>query len=520
MHVVSRARAAGGAAVALIVLVFAMATSAPASAAPRGKAKGTSKKAAELVAAGEVEAALVEINQGLASAPRDLPLLLLKGQALLLLRDYEGALGAYKAFLAAGATGGNRREVLKIVANLEVVSTTSLEVEAKPGPAQIYLDSRTLDLLCEAAPTCTRPILPGRYKVIVERPGYLRASQQLKIEAGTRASVVLTMTEKPSSLTVTTSVPAEVSIDGQPAGSSPVTRELPAGDHQIEVISPGHGSEKRTVALHQGEPATLDVTLCELVGLAVTPADATVEVDGAPARREADGKLCVSPGEHTVTAKAVAFHDGSASIATRAEGPAADIALTLAPVGALLSVKGAPRGALLSIDGKVHGPLPLAAPLELPPGEHQFEITRAGMLPFRGRASLRGNEPALVALTRVRTPGKRKAWIMAGASAAATVTGVVLGVMALSKASDHDDRAKMGGVTVDDPELDDLKSSSQSYALAGDIAFIAAALSAGVSTYFFLREGRGLSEGKIQVGVGGVAGANGSSFGLSAARRF
>ena len=30
-----------------------------------------------------------------------------------------------------------------------------------------------------------------------------------------------------------------------------------------------------------------------------------------------------------------------------------------------------------------------------------------------------------MALTRVRTPGKRKAWIMAGASAAATVTGVV-----------------------------------------------------------------------------------------------
>ncbi len=519
MHVVSRARAAGGAVVALVVFCLLAWTATPeAGAAPRGKAKGTSKKAAELVAAGEVEAALVEINQGLEAAPRDLPLLLLKGQALLLLRDYEGALAAYKAFLSAGASGGNRREVLKIVANLDVVSTTSLEVEAKPGPAQVYLDSRTLGLLCEAAPTCSRPILPGRYKVIVERPGYLRATKQLQIEAGTRANVVLTLTEKPSSLTVTTSVPAEVSIDGQPVGPSPVTRELPAGEHQIEVSSPGHGSEKRTAALHLGEPATLDVTLCELVGLAVTPAEATVEVDGAPARREADGKLCVAPGEHTVTARAVAFHDGSATIA--AERPAAEVAVTLTPVGALLSVKGAPRGALLSIDGKVHGPLPLAAPLELPPGEHQFEITRAGMLPFRGRASLRGNEPALVALTRVRTPGKRKAWIMAGASAAATVTGVVLGVMALSKASDHDDRAKMGGVTIDDPELDDLKSSSQNYALAGDIAFVAAALSAGVSTYFFLREGRGLSEGKIQVGVGGVAGASGSSFGLSAARRF
>jgi PEGA domain len=295
---------------------------------------------------------------------------------------------------------------------------------------------------------------------------------------------------------------SEVTIDGQPAGPSPVSKELPAGDHEIAVASPGHGHETRTVALHEGAPVALDIPLCDLVALSVTPADASVTVDGGPARRD-DGQLCLPPGEHSVTAHAEGFHDAT-SVIPAERPPSAELALT--PVGALLSVRGAPAGALLSIDGRVQGPLPLADPLELPPGEHHFEITHAGMLPFRGHANLRGNEPALVSLTHVRRPGHPKAWIFAGVSAAAAATGVVLGVLALGKAGDHDDRAAEAGVTAGDARLDDLETSSRRLALGGDIAFLAAVLTAGTSTYFFLREGHGLSEGSIKVGAGVTAG--------------
>src|SRR6187401_1887051 len=83
-------------------------------AAPRVDVREQFKRAAQLEQDGEYEKALELIVQGLAAAPKDLKLLGLKGAVLIKLRDYAGALAAYRAYLDAGATGANRREAQKI----------------------------------------------------------------------------------------------------------------------------------------------------------------------------------------------------------------------------------------------------------------------------------------------------------------------------------------------------------------------------------------------------------------------
>jgi len=141
-------------------------------AAPRVDPREKYKVAAKLDEDGDAEKALAVIDEGLASAPKDLPLLGLKGTVLLKLRDYSGALAAYQAYLDAGAAGANRREALKIVRDLSAVRSTFLEITVANGPAAIYLDSRAQGVFCNAAPSCNRPVLPGDYKVIAERPGF------------------------------------------------------------------------------------------------------------------------------------------------------------------------------------------------------------------------------------------------------------------------------------------------------------------------------------------------------------
>ena len=156
--------------------------------APKVTAAGQYKAAAAAYGGGNYQKALELIEQGLAVAPKDLKLLGLKGSVLLELRDYPTALAAYQAYLKAGPTGANQREAQKIVNSLLAVESTFLDLTLANGPAEVYLDSKTLGVFCNAAPACHQAVLPGEYKVIIERPGFEKWTDRVKIESGRRRS--------------------------------------------------------------------------------------------------------------------------------------------------------------------------------------------------------------------------------------------------------------------------------------------------------------------------------------------
>src|SRR5689334_10256939 len=87
----------------------AIAWAAVAHASPTSEADAKRVQADRLAAAGQYDEALAVIAQGLAILPTSTRLLELKGQVLIKLPDYLGALEAYEADVAAGATGSNLR---------------------------------------------------------------------------------------------------------------------------------------------------------------------------------------------------------------------------------------------------------------------------------------------------------------------------------------------------------------------------------------------------------------------------
>src|SRR6185295_17909710 len=139
-------------------------------AAPGADVRARYQDALKQVSSGNTDQALITINEGLAIAPGDLPLLGLKGSVLMTLRDYSGALTTYLAYLDAGPTGANKRNAQKIV--LVLRTARPLDITLTNGPADIYLHSKSLGVFCTAAPTCHKPVLPGKHKVIAERPGF------------------------------------------------------------------------------------------------------------------------------------------------------------------------------------------------------------------------------------------------------------------------------------------------------------------------------------------------------------
>jgi len=277
-------------------------------ASPKVDARAKYQDAVRLDDSGEPEKALTAIEEGLAVAAenKDLPLLELKGRVMLKLRDYPGALEAYQAYLDGGATGANRREALKIVKNLEAVKSTFIDITLANGPVAIYLDSKTQGLFCTAEPSCRKGMLPGRYKVIAERDGFDRWTQQVTVEKGKTAKVDITLVEKPSLLTVRVAQSgAHVTVDDTDY-SAPAT--VSAGSHRVVVSLAGNMEERREVSAHEGKPVVLEVSLTPLVPIRVEPPGATLLLDDKPIAIE-EGNLAVPPGAHRLVARAPGFHE-------------------------------------------------------------------------------------------------------------------------------------------------------------------------------------------------------------------
>lgn len=288
-------------------------------------------EAQKAFAAGDFDAALAAIASGLASDAKSLQLLWLRADILLARRDFEGALAAYEAYLAARPRGANRRKVRKIIGNLAAVRTTLLKVTVDPGPAQVFLDSKTLGVYCEAAPTCQKGIFPGRYQLIIEGPGFEPARQRAVVTLGQTTEIAVSLTEKPSQLTVEV-IPADaqVVIDGGAAASGRQSVELPAGEHTVDVSLDGFVAASQTVTLTRGNPGVVELALAELVPVTVSVPDANLTLDGAPVTLTDGGAIAIASDgqDHVLTATAQGYQDATVTISKdRSRGTGVEVIL-------------------------------------------------------------------------------------------------------------------------------------------------------------------------------------------------
>jgi hypothetical protein len=312
---------------AVWLVCFGVVHAGVAHAAPRNEVSLRLAAAVAFEEKGEYEKALAELDAGLVLAPRDRRLLKRKGRVLVALRDDEGTLAVYEAFLQAGATGQERRDAERLVEKLRVVKTTFLDVTLANGPADVYLDTKTLGKICTAAPSCRKGLQPRVYRVIVERPGYEDWVGRVTVAKDTTETLVVTLTEKPSQLTVRVAQPgARVTVDDAPYAAP---TKVPPGEHKVAVALAGHVTARRDVTAREGKPIDLDVALTPLVPVRVEPPGAALLLDGKPVEIE-DGGILVPPGDHVVKATLAGHDDGESEIP--AERPAGfAVAITLSP---------------------------------------------------------------------------------------------------------------------------------------------------------------------------------------------
>jgi hypothetical protein len=315
--------------IVVAVVVAIGASHAIATAGPRDTARAKYTQAAELAENDDNEKALALVLEGLELAPKDLKLLQLRGVLLLKARDYEGALAAYAAYVDAGATGANKRAAQKIIASLQTIRTTFLEIDVEPGgPATVYVDAKSQGVFCTAAPSCNKGVLPNDYRIIVERPGFERWKGDVTAVDQQTTKLAVKLVELPSQVSVHVEPPgAAVAIDGKPV-TSPAT--VAAGAHTLDVTLAHHVPVHQPLEVHEAKPVDLDVTLTPLVPVTMSR-PAQLALDGAPVAVE-DGGIVVPAGAHELVATAPGFLDAHVAIpAERGADYAISVALERIP---------------------------------------------------------------------------------------------------------------------------------------------------------------------------------------------
>lgn len=292
------------------------------------------------------DAALSAIAEGLVAEPKNIPLLQLRANLLLARRDFAGALAAYEALLTAPLSSANRRKVRGIIQTLRPVRSTFVDI-ALSVPADVYLDDKALGKACNAASQCKLALLPGKYRILIERPNFKAVRQVIHVRRDQTITITQELEELPSTFAMTVT-PADAVVTMNDQVWLAEQDELPAGDYVVRVWRPDFFAHDAKISAHEGEPIALDVALDERLPVAVSPPRARLTLDGRPVKLEgravrlsgdhqrlvAEGALRV-PGErqaHTLVAEAEGYEPVTVTLpADRAFGDALDIVLAPVP---------------------------------------------------------------------------------------------------------------------------------------------------------------------------------------------
>jgi len=160
-------------------------------------------------------------------------------------------------------------------------ATGGLLVRTTPDGAVIFLNGEN-----KGVTPVTIPGLPvGSHVISVSSPGYQNLTTQAVVMEGALTEVSIPLLSEKGSLYVnTTPSGAEISIDGQPSGLSPVlVPDLVPGNHTLEARKAGYNATRQQVQVIGGHRMVAQVSLGESTPVPGTYPPATRAAGVVPA---------------------------------------------------------------------------------------------------------------------------------------------------------------------------------------------------------------------------------------------
>jgi formylglycine-generating enzyme required for sulfatase activity len=187
---------------------------------------------------------------------------------------------------------------------------------------------------------------------------------------------------------------AAVSVGDKPAGSTPLTIELPEGSHRLKISAEGFKTWQAQLAVKPNQPQSIkDIRLQPADGtlaLQTRPSGANITIDEKFAGKTPLKIKLSANTEHEIRISKAGYENVSRRIQV-ATGKMKNLAVNLKPKMGVIRFTIEPADAQLVLNGKNQGKVPQE--LELVAVSHQLEITKKGYKPYRTRITPRPGFP-------------------------------------------------------------------------------------------------------------------------------
>jgi formylglycine-generating enzyme required for sulfatase activity len=274
--------------------------------------------------------------------------------------------------------------------------------------ARVYIDGREI----QKAPVADLEINPGRHEVEIRAEKYQDLRSEIEVEGcGIHQQFNYALVPAWSDIAID-SIPgnATVLIDGKPVGRTPLTLELLAGDHDIELKAERFKSWRTRLAVKANYPQVLDPVRLQ-------PADGTLTVQTNPSGANvmlsntfagrSPTKLTLSANTPHLIQLSKAGYETENREVSLSSAASKTLSVKLKPKLGIIHLVVAPADAEIVVDGKPMGRVPRQ--LRLVAVEHRLELKKKGYQPYRTRITPRPGFPQEIAVTLIKQTAAERA---------------------------------------------------------------------------------------------------------------
>lgn len=245
-------------------------------------------------------------------------------------------------------------------------------------------------------------LAPGSHQLRVNAKRYQVHEQRIDIEGLDKLQTLdLELIPAWADISFSSEPPgAEVRLNGEALGNTPLTAEVGAGNQKVTMSLEGYKAWQGTLDVVANEPQALPLVELEplpgLVHVTTTPKGASITVGGGAAAKEsfagqAPVTVPIKPNETTqITARKAGYHPASHRL-TLASGDEAQWAPTLSPIMGEVRIRATPEDAELLVDGKTMGSANQTLSLIALP--HQITLRKEGYADFKTQITPQPDEP-------------------------------------------------------------------------------------------------------------------------------
>ena len=207
-------------------------------------------------------------------------------------------------------------------------------------------------------PSLELEVRAGQHVVGARNPGYVPVSRKLDAERGGNHSVTLPLARVEGRIAITSQPSgAEVTHNGESAGTTPLSLEVLGGAHALRVAYPGHEARTATLEITHEAPDVerhyrLDPSPAR-VSFALSPEGGTLTVDG----RAVSGAVELAPGATYRVRYAKPGYAPQETELAPTPGERRTVAMTLDPTFGDVTVHSEPE-ADIEVDGRNVGRTP------------------------------------------------------------------------------------------------------------------------------------------------------------------